>query len=261
MREIHRTKHEGTQDKRKLELRIKALDNERQALEKLVMAGINRDVEAGTERSRAADASGRNGAPEKISSEQMNEALQGDNPAAAVERMIESRLATIRNEQEAALDKIQSERTKADEELLKSAIEQNIQEARNSEDMKSFAENQQKFGTWLERIYGKDDFGLRRINEICADAGELRSKYQMFLRDTFDFTDAIQKAKAEGEAVASHKEKLAPVKSSPEPAPEKPRKERPQLRPADQDYGAMEEKLGMHRRGGSFIDQKSGLFR
>lgn len=262
VREMHRTKHEGKQTTRKLELQVRALDKERQALEKLVMSGVTREAAAaarGELPNRAGNA--RDGATEPVSSEQMNEALTGDNPAAAVETMIESRLASIRNEQKNALDKIQKDRKASEEELLESNIRQNIQEAKTSQDMKSFSENQKNFGEWMEKVYGKDDFGLRRINEICADYGELRDKYRMFLRDTYDFTSAIQQAKAQGEASASQKERLAPIKSSPpEPTPQSPKREKPKLRPADRDYDAMEGRLGMHRRGGPLIN-KEGFFR
>lgn len=255
---MHKEKFERKQDQRKHELELKRMNNERVYLEKVLqktMVGIA----DGSAKPSAENAKDGVTKPD-ISMEELNDRLQGENPADAVRELVERRLATIEKQQQDSFNQIRKEKEEADSKLVESAIRQNIEDARGSEEMKSFSENQEQFGVWLESLYGKDDFGLAKINQICADPTNMKKMYRTYLKDTYDFSSAIQNARADGEASGSVKEKLTPVQSSTD-NPSLAEKKKPKLSPADNDVLHMENALGMDRRSGSFIDKGTGLFR
>lgn len=254
-RKFGKTQFEHQQETRRLELEMKRIDNDRAMLEKLTVAGVMRDVQA--QRSGNAPAS----ATKQLNMDELNAALAGDNPGAAIQELISSQLAANEERRTQTVQQIQKERAEKDAELQREVIARNIEDARNSEEMKSFAENQKIFGEWMGKLFGTNESGLVRINEICSKPAELKQFYQTFLKDTFDFTTAIQRAKAEGEAVASVKESLAPVPTpSGTPPKERGQPQQPVLTPVDKDVTDMESVLSGGRRGGSFFN-KEGLFR
>jgi hypothetical protein len=222
-------------------------------LEKLTVAGVMRDIKAqghGEDRPSV----------KQFNQEELNAALAGDNPAGAIQQLIDARLAANDESRQATIRQVQKERAEKDAELQREIIARNIEDARNSEDMKSFAENQTKFGEWMEGMYGKSESGLARINEICSKPQELKKFYQTFLKDTFDFTSAIQHARAEGEAIASVKESLAPIPTPSGTPPKEKGQQAPVLTPVDKDLESMDNILSGGRRGGSFFN-KEGMFR
>jgi len=256
--ELNRTfgkkQFEHQQETRRLELEMKRIDNDRELLEKLTVAGVMRDVQAHKDGSARPSV-------KQFNEEELNAALAGDNPARTIQELIAGQLATNEEKRSETIRRIQEERAGNDAELQREIIARNIEDARNSEDMKSFAENQKVFGEWMGNMFGTSGAGHARINEICAKTQELKKYYQTFLKDTFDFTSAIQHAKAEGEAIASVKESLAPV-PTPSGTPPKERNQpgAPVLTPVDKDISEMENVLSGGRRGGSFFN-KDGMFR
>lgn len=248
---LHKNNFEHKNEVRQTELEVKRLDNEKKYLEKMLQTNIVESVEGKPDPAKPKTL-------KRISKEEFDAALDSENSYEVINQMMDERLETIKEERAGLVTDFQKNKESLDAEHTKGVIARNIEDARSDQDMKSFADNQKAFGEWLEQTIGDDDSSLKVINGICKDYGKLKKTYRTYLKDTYDFTSAIQSAKAEGEALATQKEQLAPIQSTIKTGPGQ--RDPSKLKPKeDAEMLSMETSLGINRRGSFF--GKDGLLR
>jgi len=252
-KDYHKKNFEYKQDKMSNEARMARLDNERVHLEKLLAANVALAADSG----QAVKSGQKENIPE-LSREEFNEMIEGENGYEAVDKLIKSRLASVQSEQQANIDSINQSRSKIDVEITQNTMNKNVEMMGQRFD--TFNDNRERFGEWVRQTYGTDEAAQKVVDNIVLDPSRLAKTYETYLKDTFDFSGALQNAKAEGQAVASVKETLQPIQSTTDAPPEPTKTLEPK---ADPEMTAMEMNLGVLGHKGSYFGGKDqgGLFR
>ncbi len=209
-KDYHKKNFEHKQSKRRDEAMIKKLDGQRKFLEQSLQKSIVDKVYDSPQAAKP-----------KFTKEQFEDMLAEDNGYEAVMSLIEQQSkAAIPAKPVGPMtpsydDVIDNANAKIDADYQKQLINDTVQSVTDDPDCTTFAQNKHKFGDWCSERFGGDETGQKLVDNICSDPTRLKSMYQTYLKDTVDFTDVIQKAKGDGQAMAVRKEQLTPMPSAP----------------------------------------------
>jgi len=247
-KEFHKRNFEHKSDLLKRDAEISHLDSEKKFLEQMMNQTVIKAVQGGGTPVQSSEQS-------SISKEKFEAMLESGQTLEAVQEIVNQRMEGNRQELEALRKTSEIERSKTQAQMKQDQIRRAIQAVEEDPEVQSFKENRTQFGGWLEELYGSDTKGLESINELCTEPARIKRTYRTFLKDTYDFTKAMQSAQAEGQSVAAQKERLQPIQT---------RTSNPQQdkKPDDKSDPVMEMEtfLGIGKQKGSYFG-KGNLFR